>query len=169
MITMSTSRNFIRFYITRILNVIVFLFKNITFSIRVIVQKPCVLLDFVVVKSSSRQRHFLVAKWFCLLLKKIWKKKFLPVWKFWYCCFNDCTLRMEERRSSRGGGRGGSFFYLGGGVVMKYFQDILMGHELFLDIFNGPRNIFLSCIFVILFFKLRGSEHKTSKLAFKKI
>ena len=39
--------------------------------------------------------------------------------------------------------------------VMKYFRHILMGHEIFFKIFDGPQNIFLCSIFVILFFKLR--------------
>ena len=38
-----------------------------------------------------------------------------------------------------------------------------MGHEIFFKIFDGPQNIFLCSIFVILFFKLRGLEHKISK------
>ena len=37
-----------------------------------------------------------------------------------------------------------------------------MGHEIFLKIFDGPQNIFLCPIFVILFFKLRGLQHKIS-------
>ena len=53
--------------------------------------------------------------------------------------------------------------------VIKYFRHILMGHEIFFKIFDGPRNIFLCSLFVILFFKLRGLEHKISKLAIKEI
>ena len=37
-------------------------------------------------------------------------------------------------------------------AVMKYFRHILMGHEIFFKIFEGPQNIFLCSIFVILFF-----------------
>ena len=44
-----------------------------------------------------------------------------------------------------------------------------MGHEIFFKIFDGPQNIFLCSIFVILFFKLRGLEHKISKLTIKGI
>ena len=44
-----------------------------------------------------------------------------------------------------------------------------MGHETFFKIFDGPRNIFLCFIFVILFFKLKGLQHKISKLAIKEI
>ena len=44
-----------------------------------------------------------------------------------------------------------------------------MGHEIFFKIFDGPQNIFLCSIFVILFFKLRVLEHKKSKLAIKEI
>ena len=44
-----------------------------------------------------------------------------------------------------------------------------MGHEMFFKIFDGPQNIFLCAIFVILFSKLRGLEHKISKLAIKEI
>ena len=53
--------------------------------------------------------------------------------------------------------------------VMKNFRLILMGHEIFFKIFDGPQNIFLCSIFVILFFKLRGLEHKISKLTIKGI
>ena len=54
-------------------------------------------------------------------------------------------------------------------VVIKYFRDQLMGQEIFFKIFDGPQNIFLRSIFVILFFKLKGLEHTTSKLAIKEI
>ena len=53
--------------------------------------------------------------------------------------------------------------------VMKYFRHILMGHEIFFKTFDGPWNIFLSSIFIILFFKLKRLMHKTSKLAIKEI
>ena len=53
--------------------------------------------------------------------------------------------------------------------VMKYFRYTLMGHEMFFKIFDGQQNIFLCSIFVILFFKLRGLEHKISKSAIKEI
>ena len=52
---------------------------------------------------------------------------------------------------------------------MKYFRHILIGHEIFPKIFDGPQNIFLCSTFVILFFKLRGLQHKISKLAIKEI
>ena len=53
--------------------------------------------------------------------------------------------------------------------VMKYFWHILMGHEIFFKTFDGPRNIFLCSIFIILFFKLKGFKQKISKLAIKEI
>ena len=53
--------------------------------------------------------------------------------------------------------------------AMKYFRHILMGHEIFFKIFDGPQNIFLCSIFIILFFKLKGLKHKISKLAIKEI
>ena len=53
--------------------------------------------------------------------------------------------------------------------AMKYFRHILMGHEIFLKIFDGPRNIFLCSIFMILFFRLKGLKHKIFKLAIKDI
>ena len=53
--------------------------------------------------------------------------------------------------------------------AMKYFRQILMGHEIFFKIFDGPRNIFLCFIFIILFFKLKGLKHETFKLAIKEI
>ena len=53
--------------------------------------------------------------------------------------------------------------------VIKYFRDKLMGQEIFFKIFDGPQNIFLRSIFVILFFKLRVLELKIFKLAIKEI
>ena len=53
--------------------------------------------------------------------------------------------------------------------VMKYFRYTSMGHEIIFKTFDGQQNIFLCSIFVILFFKLRGLEHKISKLAIKEI
>ena len=53
--------------------------------------------------------------------------------------------------------------------VIKYFRYTLIGHEIFFKIFGGPQNVFLCSIFVILFFKLRGLEHKISKPALKQI
>ena len=38
---------------------------------------------------------------------------------------------------------------------MKYFRHKLMDREIFFEVFDGPQNIFLCSIFVILFFKLR--------------
>ena len=67
----------------------------------------------------------------------------------------DRTLSMYEEM---GGGRGGREFLLG--EVMKYFRHILMGHEIFLKIFDGTQNISLRSIFIILFLKLRGWSTK---------
>ena len=53
--------------------------------------------------------------------------------------------------------------------VMKYFRHILMGHEIFFRNFDGPQNIFLYSIFIILFFMLKGLKHKISKLDIKEI
>ena len=53
--------------------------------------------------------------------------------------------------------------------VMKHFSHIFMVHEIFLKIFDGPQNIFLCSIFVILFFKLKRLEHKISKVVIKEI
>ena len=53
--------------------------------------------------------------------------------------------------------------------VLKYFRHVLMGHEIYFKVFDGPRNIFSCSIFVILFFKLRGLKHQLSKLAIKEI
>ena len=47
--------------------------------------------------------------------------------------------------------------YVGGGSgeflwgVMKYFRHILMDHEIFFKVLDGPQSIFLCFIFVILF------------------
>ena len=65
-----------------------------------------------------------------------------------------------------GGGGGGRRVFVG---VIKYFRDILMGHEIFFKIFNGPRNVFLCSIFIILVFKLNGLKHEISELAIKEI
>ena len=53
--------------------------------------------------------------------------------------------------------------------AMEYFRHILMGHETFFKILDRLQNISLCSIFVNLFFKLRGLEHKTFKLSIKKI
>ena len=53
--------------------------------------------------------------------------------------------------------------------VMKYFRHILMGHEIFLKIFDEPQNTFLCYIFVILFFKLWELELKIFKVVIKEI
>ena len=53
--------------------------------------------------------------------------------------------------------------------VMKYFRHIFMSHEIFFKIFDGAQSIFLYSIFVTLLFKLRGLEHKISKLAITEI
>ena len=53
--------------------------------------------------------------------------------------------------------------------VMKYFMYMLMGHESFFKTFDGPQNIFLCSISVILFFKLTWLETKISKLAIREI
>ena len=53
--------------------------------------------------------------------------------------------------------------------VMKHFRHILIGHEIFSKILDGPQNIFLCSIIAILVFKLRGLEQKISKVAIKKI
>ena len=52
--------------------------------------------------------------------------------------------------------------------AMKYFRHILMGHEIFFQIFDGPQNIFCS-IFIILFFKIKWLKQKISKLVIKEI
>ena len=52
--------------------------------------------------------------------------------------------------------------------AMKYFRHILMGHEVFFKIFDGPQNILCS-IFMILFLKVKGLKHKIPKLAIKEI
>ena len=54
---------------------------------------------------------------------------------------------------------------------MKNFNHILMGHEILsiFENFDEPQNIFLCSLLVILIFKLRESDYKTSKLATKEI
>ena len=61
---------------------------------------------------------------------------------------------------------GGPEGFCGGHEICRH---ILMGHETFFKTFDVLQNIFLCSIFVILFFKLRGSEHKISKLVIKEI
>ena len=53
--------------------------------------------------------------------------------------------------------------------VIKYFWHILMGHEILFKDFDGPRNIFLCSIFIILFFKLKELKGKISELAIEEI
>ena len=53
--------------------------------------------------------------------------------------------------------------------VMNNFRHLLMGHEIFFKVFTGPQNIFSCSIFVILFFKSRGLQHKISTLVIKEI
>ena len=36
--------------------------------------------------------------------------------------------------------------------AMKYFRHILMGHQIFPKIFDGPQNIFFCSIFIFFFF-----------------
>ena len=66
----------------------------------------------------------------------------------------------------RGGGAGRQRDFVG---VMEYFRHMLVGHEIFFKIFDGPQNIFLCSFFALLFFKLRWLEHKIFKLAIKEI
>ena len=40
--------------------------------------------------------------------------------------------------------------------TMKYFRHILIGHEIFIKIFDGPQNIFLCSVFKILFFEFQS-------------
>ena len=64
----------------------------------------------------------------------------------------------------------GEFLWAGrGGGVKKYFRHILIDHKILFKMFYEPQNIFLSSIFVILFFKLRGLKYKISKLAISEI
>ena len=51
--------------------------------------------------------------------------------------------------------------------VMKNFKHVLMGHEIFLKVFDGLQNVSLCSPLVLSIFKLRRSEHKMSKLAIK--
>ena len=53
--------------------------------------------------------------------------------------------------------------------AMKFFRHILMDHEIFFKIFDGPQNIFLYSTFIILFLKLKELKHKISKLDIKEI
>ena len=58
----------------------------------------------------------------------------------------------------RGGGGGGGWRVFEG--TMKYFRHVLMGHEIFVKIFDGLRSIFRCSIFIILFFKIKLLKHK---------
>ena len=53
--------------------------------------------------------------------------------------------------------------------AMENFKHILMGHEIFMKIVNGSRNIFSCSLLVILIFRFRDSEQKMYKLAIKEI
>ena len=83
--------------------------------------------------------------------------------------FSPNLIICQQTRKSEDMSKGSYDKYVGGGVgeggrsvfvwVMKYFRHILMGHEIFFKIFDGPQNIFLCSIFVILFFKLKRMQH----------
>ena len=79
---------------------------------------------------------------------------------FGFCNLNK-GLYIKYVGGGGGGGGGGGFLW----EVMKYFRHILMGHEIFFKIFDGPQNIFLCSIFIILF----GLKHQISKLDIKEI
>ena len=66
---------------------------------------------------------------------------FLCLWNFFSCLG---TVHWVCRR-----GGGGLWDFVG---AMKYFRHILMGHEIFFKIFDGPQNIFLCSIFIIFIF-----------------
>ena len=72
-----------------------------------------------------------------------------------------------------GGGGGGEGGWKVFAEAMKYFKHILMGHEIFLKIFDGPQSIFLFTsfpIFLVASYKnLWWSEPKMIKLAIKGI
>ena len=53
--------------------------------------------------------------------------------------------------------------------AIKYFSHILMDHEIFYKIFDGPHDVLLCSIFLHLFFKLRELECKISKLVINEI
>ena len=71
---------------------------------------------------------------------------------------NSCLFVRDRTLSTYQGGR--SAFVR----VMKYFRQILMGREIFFKIFDASQRIFLCSVFVILFFKLKGLEHKYPNL-----
>ena len=54
-------------------------------------------------------------------------------------------------------------------AAIKKFKHILMGHEIFLKMFDVPQNIFLCSPLVILIFKLTESELKISTLSINEI
>ena len=53
--------------------------------------------------------------------------------------------------------------------AIKYFRHILMDHEIFFKISDGPQDVLLCPIFLLLFFKLRELECKISKLVINEI
>ena len=75
------------------------------------------------------------------------------------------SITLRDHTLRRGVGGGEQRVFVG---AMKYFRHILMGHEVFFKIFDGPQNILCS-IFMILFFKVKGLKHKIPKLAIKEI
>ena len=64
------------------------------------------------------------------------------------------------------GGGGGHGVFAG---AMKHLRHILIGHEIFFKIFDGPQNIFLCSIFIISFFNSKRLKHKICKLTIKEI
>ena len=51
----------------------------------------------------------------------------------------------------------------------KHFRHILMDHEIFFKIFDGPQDVLLCYIFLLLFFKLRELQCKISKIVINEI
>ena len=51
----------------------------------------------------------------------------------------------------------------------KHFRHILMDHEIFFKIFDGPQDVLLCYIFLLLLFKLRELQCKISKIVINEI
>ena len=88
-------------------------------------------------KSHKSDRSIDVLNLICLL--GLYLSLALPDWSWASTHF----LGTVHKYVGEGGGGWGAEGFCG---VMKYFMHILMGHEIFFKIFDGPRNIFLCSI-----------------------
>ena len=98
----------------------------------------CFQITFFTRKWNSFNRCLVIFNCSFLFILGWW---LCPFWLY-YCFFNSKGPHVKYE----GGKGGGRRVFVG---VMKYYRHILMDHETFFKIFEGPQNIFLCSIFVI--------------------